>query len=60
MRICMTLGEIQEARTKRIKKVANALDEVLKVEKLLREGTFKNTKEILLEELEKANNIGRS
>lgn len=55
----MTIGEIQEVRVKRIKKVANALEEILKVENLLREGTFKNTKEILLEELEKANNIGR-
>ena len=30
--------------------------EILKVENLLREGTFKNTKKILLQELEKANN----
>ena len=59
MRICKTLGEILEARTKRIIEVGNALEEILKVESLLREGTFKHTKKILLQELEKANNIGR-
>lgn len=59
MRICMTFGEIQEARVKRITEVGNALEEILKVENLLREGTFKNTKKILLQELEKAINIGK-
>lgn len=59
MRICLTLGEIQELRAKRITEVYNALDEILKVESLLREGTFKNTKKILLQELEKAINIGK-
>lgn len=59
MRICMTIGEIQETKAKRITEVCNALDEVLKVENLLREGTFKNTKKILYQELEKAINIGK-
>ena len=59
MRICMTLGEIQEVRAKRITEVGNALEEILKVENLLREGIFKNTKKILLQELEKAINIGK-
>lgn len=59
MRICRTLGEIQEARAKRITEVGNALNEILKVESLLRDGTFKHTKKILLQELEKAINIGR-
>ena len=59
MRICMTIGEIQETRAKRITEVYNALDEILKVESLLREGTFKNTKKILYQELEKAINIGK-
>ena len=55
----MTIGEIQETKAKRITEVCNALDEVLKVENLLREGTFKNTKKILYQELEKAINIGK-
>ena len=59
MRICLTLGEIQEARVKRITEVGTALEEILQLENLLKEGTFKNTKKILLQELEKAINIGR-
>lgn len=58
MRICMTLGEIQEVKAKRITEITNALDEILKVENLLKEGTFKNTKTILYQELKKAINIG--
>lgn len=59
MRIILTLGEIQELRAKRVAEVYNALEEILKVESFLKDGTFKNTKKILFQELEKAINIGK-
>lgn len=58
MRIPYTFEEIYMIRSKKTKKVLKALDEVLTIEKLLKDGNFKNTKEILYAELEKALKFG--
>ena len=58
-RVMLTKREIIELRAEETAKVLKAIMEVNRIEKLLKDGNLKYTKEILNRELERAINIGK-